>query len=262
MTELARLQQAFLQALSQQEDCLVDSVLSTPDLSAQKRIGIYRNAYFARLKQVLAEDYPALAAMLGDAAFDRLCQSYILQNPSEQTSIRWFGDKLPDFITRTSPYQQHGILYELAEWERLLRKIFDSENAEVLTLAHLQQLPLEQWPELRLKLIPASTTMTQRFNTVPVWRALKNEQIPPAVVVQAPEVHWLLWRVDWVTQFRSMEVDEYAVLQAVISGATFADLCELLWDTHEDQAPARAAALLQGWVMAQLVSVDTLQCFG
>lgn len=258
MIDLETLQAEFLRSISQENGAVVEAVLSTPALNAEARLKIYRHAYFARLKQVLAKDYPALATMLGDAAFDQLCVAYIQQNPSDNTSIRWFGDKMPSFLASTAPYKKHAVLSEIAEWERLLRKIFDAANAQPLTLSQLQSLPAEHWPELRLVLIPASIETSHQFNTVALWKALKDTQAPPPVETFPATASWLLWRVDWVTQFRSLPEDELIALSAVRSGANFAEICEQLWDIHEEQAPARAGSLLQGWVTSQLISVETL----
>ncbi len=257
MHDLETLQAEFLLSISQEKGAVVDTVMSTPALDSEARLKIYRHAYFARLKQVLAQDYPALATMLGDTAFDQLCAAYIKKNPSDNTSIRWFGEKMPGFLAITTPYCKHGVLAEIAEWERLLRKIFDAANAQPLTLAQLQSLPAEQWPELRLVLIPASIEVSLRFNTVALWKTLKDTQAPPALETLPAAASWLLWRVDWVTQYRSLPDDEQIALSAVRNGATFAEICEQLWDIHEEQAPARAGALLQGWVTSQLVSCET-----
>ena len=65
----------------------------------------------------------------------------------------------------------------------------------------------------------------------------------------AEPVAWVIWRPELMSNFRSLEPDEAAMLDAMIEGRPFPALCEaLLAYVEEDQAPARAAGLLRSWV--------------
>ena len=68
--------------------------------------GVYRNAYVARLAEILADDYEQLHAYLGDQAFAKLVKAYIDANPSDQRSARWFGRHLPDFVRESGNLRQ------------------------------------------------------------------------------------------------------------------------------------------------------------
>jgi hypothetical protein len=59
----------------------------------------------------------------------------------------------------------------------------------------------------------------------------------------------MIWRPERVSNFRSLESDEAAMLGAMIERQPFPALCEaLLPYVEEDQAAARAAGLLRAWV--------------
>ncbi|MDG9666875.1 DNA-binding domain-containing protein [Hahella sp. CR1] len=253
MSDLSRLQHDFLTAISAQEGGSVDSALSAGPLSAAQRIEIYRNAYFTQLIGVLSEDYPTVRGLLGDDAFKQMSRDFIILHPSSNTSVRWFGEALPDYLACTDPYSRHGVLAELAEWERLLRLMFDAGDAQPIDMTAFQSIAPEAWPTLRFDFIPALTLHRHRFNTAPIWKALKEELTPPEPQVLEQEETWLLWRSEWVTLFRSLAVDEAAAITAVSEGANFADLCELLWEWHGDAAAQRAAQLLQSWTQAGLL---------
>jgi hypothetical protein len=67
-------------------------------------------------------------------------------------------------------------------------------------------------------------------------------------------VPWMIWRPERVSNFRSLEPDEAAMLEAMVDGAPFPALCEsLLPFVAEDQAAARAAGLLRSWVEEGLI---------
>lgn len=58
-----------------------------------------------------------------------------------------------------------------------------------------------------------------------------------------------------MTNFRSLEPDEAAMLDAMIEGHPFPALCEaLLAYVEEDRAPARAAGLLRSWIEEGMIA--------
>jgi len=60
---------------------------------------------------------------------------------------------------------------------------------------------------------------------------------------------WVLWRSDLVVRWRSLSVDEAVALDAVRTGATFGEVCELLCEhVDPDSAGMHAASLLKRWL--------------
>jgi hypothetical protein len=57
-------------------------------------------------------------------------------------------------------------------------------------------------------------------------------------------------------QYRSLDANEAATLEAAVAGRTFGDLCELLVarGADQDQVPLIAASLLKQWITDQCVS--------
>jgi hypothetical protein len=64
----------------------------------------------------------------------------------------------------------------------------------------------------------------------------------------------MIWRPERISNFRSLEADEAAMLAALLDGRPFPELCEAIV-THvgENQAAARAAGLLRTWVEEGLI---------
>ena len=64
-----------------------------------------------------------------------------------------------------------------------------------------------------------------------------------------------IWRPKLVSNFRSLDQDDAALLDALADGRTFPELCEAVAPfTGEEQAPARAASLLRAWVEGGLIA--------
>src|SRR6185369_6628626 len=90
---------------------------------------IYQHAYTARLAGALRDNFGVLPQVMGDDAFDALALAYIAAHPSRHPSIRWFGDKLPEFMAAHENLVPHPALVDLARMEWALRSAFDAADA-------------------------------------------------------------------------------------------------------------------------------------
>src|SRR5690348_15127611 len=104
MNHLMNLQNKF-QSYLITADCDINvEIEETKKVSAETRLGIYRDAYRFRLIDALASNYPILQKYLGDDAFQELALLYIDAHPSLFRSIRWFGNQLENFLRKHEKY--------------------------------------------------------------------------------------------------------------------------------------------------------------
>lgn len=221
-------------------------------------IAVYRHAHAARLQAALRDNFEALARALGDDGFEALARAYLHAHPPTQPSIRWWGDRLADFMAQADEsLVPHPALVDLARMDWALRTAFDAADGPVLDAAALQALPPDHWPALRLQLHPSVALQPFQWAVEAAWRALQategDPELPP------PEAHahtLLLWRRGLVTQWRSLDGAEAALLQALQAGEPFAALCELATaDAASSEAgAAQIAARLNQWLADGLLS--------
>jgi hypothetical protein len=218
------------------------------------RLGIYRNAYRARLTEALRENYPVLHRVQGDEAFDELAERFIAASPSQHPSIRWFGSALPEWLAANSEQLSHPALVDLARMEWALCTAFDAADDTPLTVNDLLAHAPEDWPTLRFTGHPSLRLIALDWAVEPLWRALSDN---PEAETAAPEPqphHLLVWRQNDQTQWRSLEPFEADLLQAALASESFAELCERAAATQGDQAAAAVAGHLRVWVEAGLLS--------
>ncbi|MCX4027401.1 putative DNA-binding domain-containing protein [Endozoicomonas sp. SM1973] len=244
---LANLQKEFLAFLQDKPSKVKQLVTTeTPGLA------IYKNAYHQRLKEALDTDFPCLGKLLGDDLYDQLIAGYIKHMPSTKPSLRWFGSDMQSFLKHHPLFSKQPIVIELANWEWQLRAAFDAAGSKIITLEQLATIAPEQWPTIQLKLVPSLRVLQYQTNVVNIWQSLEANHIPPAV--EQNTSYWLIWRKELVTQFRSVFEDEWQIIQLIIEGVTFADICEQLCRWHSpEQAPQRAAQIIQQLTNDQVV---------
>ncbi|MFC3814236.1 putative DNA-binding domain-containing protein [Lysobacter sp. GCM10012299] len=243
---LAELQQRFLAQVRGVGDH-VDGLLARGQMPATLGLGIYGNAYGARLREALEHDHAVLGTYLGDELWERMSEGFIATHPSRVRSLRDFGSGLPGFLASTEPFAAHPQLAELARFERCLLDGFDAADDERLAWGDLVGVPQAAWPTLRLALHPSFQLFEARFNSVETWQAIKAGQTPPPAV--AVDACWALWRDDErVCRFRSLDGREHASIRHFLDDGGFAGLCEALaTDLALIEVPGVALGYLQSW---------------
>ncbi len=224
------------------------SLRGSPALSAEDGLAIYHNAYRARLLEALRGDYPALHGWLGDDQFDSLASAYIRAHPSRHFSLRWFGAELAGFIDGYLLVEQAAPLAELARLEWAFGLAFDAAAGEPLSLEQMAALAAEDWPDLQVRLLPCVQWQACRYNSLAIWRALKEPSECPASQALAQQQVWLIWRRGLISHYRSLDSAEARALHGMaVTGWNFGELCAELSELG-DNAPLQAASWLRQWL--------------
>lgn len=253
---LGDLQRAFQDYLLVTSDVFQAAVRDTKKADRVTLLDVYRDGYALRLIEVLTTDYPGLMAMAGPADFDHVARAYIAAHPSRHRSVRWFGEGLADFLARTPPYNASPAAAEMARFEWALGEAFDSANVAPIAAGALMALPPEAWETLAFTTLPSLHRCTFAFEVAQAWQ--RRDEVEPGdlEVAHADEpVTWAIWRPERVSNFRSLDPDEAAMLGALVAGRAFPELCEAVAPfTGDDHAPARAAGLLRAWVEGGMIA--------
>lgn len=259
-SSLKDFQDSFQRGILERDDTILGEVLDSATESRRVLFGVYRNAYVARLAEILGHDYEQTHAYLGDEGFAKLVSAYIGANPSDRRSARWFGRHLPTFAANTAPFSNHPEVSEIAGLEKALSDAFDGPNAEPLSLDQLASVPVEDWPRLTFRPHPTAIRHVFMTNAAAIWSALKEDTAPPKPA-RAPEPQaMLIWRQDFMARFRPVDAEESMMWTEAAKGVRFSVLCEMVaMFGGEDEAELRAATYLRGWIDVGLLAGYTLE---
>jgi hypothetical protein len=253
MRALAELQKDFQHYLMQQDSVIETDIISTEKVSANTRLDIYRNAYYSRLFEVFQLDYPALHTLLGDEEFMLLGRRYVDAHPSQFRSIRWFGNHLANFMEQRQPYADKLILREMACFEWSLTEAFDAVDEVVLPLEEMASIPFDKWPEMRFEMHTTVKRVDFQWNILQLWKEAQAEE---ALHPQCHEtaISYLIWRKDYEVQFTSLSSDEAYMIDAMLAGTNFGDICEGLCEWLEpEQVAMHAASLLKRFIIDGMI---------
>lgn len=264
MRALRDLQTAFLRSIAtapgpEASGSFDPALLRVVDGDARQapgdRLDVYAQMYWMRLHTVLREDYPRVAAMLGDDLFSSVVRAYLTRFPSTHPSVRWVGARFADFLAQCRETAPWPLLPDLArlEWARLA--IFDAADAPALRMEDVRAIPASEWPKVVLRPIPALLVLHSPWPIHECWADADG----PAPRVRPAETHLRIWRQGDAVYQAPMDPCERRALEAVVSGATFAATCAALETLVGDpeRAARDAAQLVLRWVEDEiLVRVD------
>ncbi len=219
-----------------------------------ERLRIYGDAYRLRLTDILANDFPVVRALVGEAIFDALATGYLHAHPSRHPSVRHFGRGFANWLRR----QEHPSSWvALADFEWMQGEVFDAADAAAISLEDVARLPAEAWPGLRLELHPAIRRV-RAPGSIPAMVEAHHAGAPLPPATPGDPFDWLLWRQDFRVHWRRLDADEAALLAMAGDGATFAELCARLASSlPESGAALRAIGLLKRWIADGLAIAAT-----
>lgn len=253
---LKETQQQFKEHLVRGGSEILSNIVSTERLSNIDRLAIYGNAYYARLVEVLENDYSTIHTLLGDDEFELLGRRYIEKYPSSFFTLRWFGQHLADFLKAAEPYSKHPYLYEMALFEWRFTDAFDAADASTVMEQDVAQVPPENWPELVFDFHPSVSWLSYHWNILPVWKAVKEGGDVPVLQKIAEPGSCVVWRQGLSTKYRTLESHEAELMQAVAQQKNFSQLCELLVEEGElpDKVPLIIAGFLKTWISQGMIT--------
>jgi hypothetical protein len=211
------------------------------DSDRKTRIRVYSDAYYLRLRDVLREDFPRLAALLGSERFEDAASGYLEVFPSKQPSVRHLGRAVAEFLRRREDIPK--CLADLAQLEWARVEVFDAPDAESATIGDFVSVPPDAWPALRFSTIPALQTLRAQYPVHQLWSG--DESLD----VAAANTSIRVWRANDCRVFHApMDERESAALRKMISGEPFAAICETFADLPAAEAAEEATALLARWI--------------
>ncbi len=261
MLPLGELQLRFLGALDPAsppiDTALLATVNGTGSLDAAARIRIYADMYRARLVDVLARTTRASPRPSVTRTSRRSRAVTSARHPSTRPSVRHVGRPFADWIAGEATVAPHVADLARLEWARV--EVFDAADAEPLRLADLEPLPPDEWPALRLPLIPACLVLESAWPVHEIWAAADPEaeaeaERAPQAWTPAPTVV-RVWREGFSVSHAAMGPDEQRAFRALERGEPFAEICAAIEDGLDaDTAARQVGAILLRWLEDGLIA--------
>jgi hypothetical protein len=222
------------------EECFVGNGA----LSAPQRLDIYADMFLWRQIDSLREDFPKVAALLGDHGSYHAFEDYLAACPSTHPSLNRLGHGLAAFLEAHARADLADLA--LLEWTR--NEVFDEADSAAASATLLEGR--EDAAAVRFSFAPALRLVDLGHDVVPLWKALDEgqEAPPPAPCASAVAV----WRKEFVVYHCALAADEAEALRRALGGATLGEICDA-FAAHEDAVP-RALQAVASWFAEQWIA--------
>jgi hypothetical protein len=227
MPSLSELQNAFARALIESGDhaLLLEHIIAPRTLSAAGALGIYRNNVLSNYRKALRDDYPAVAALVGDRFFDAASDAYARAHPSQSGDLNAFGAAFSAFLERWPPAAKLPYLTDVARLEWSMQVSFNGADAPALNLATLAELDPQTLPELCFALHPSAVLLHSRYPILAIWRTSTGAD-DRKVDLSAGEADLLIIRREGSVEIQPVAAAERCALQALGTGSTISAASE------------------------------------
>lgn len=264
--DLARLQHWMLEAVTQSatdDASPIESVLtSSATQTAAERLAVYQHAYFARLLECLAAEFPGVQAVLGNEAFESVVAAYLQRYPSASYTLGKLGERFPLALQELRPARDtaepdffEGVI-DLARYERLLTEVFDAAGPEAVPPSI--PLPFAGDPSsLSVRFYPCVRTLTVAFPVHEFITARRHDE--HAAFPAARPVALVLSRRDYVVRRWEVPLWQLALIDTLQTGLPLGVALERVAAVHQppenwEQALQQAFARWAEW---QLIAAVT-----
>lgn len=233
------------------EGPVTELVKVAPGVDAQKRLGIYHNAYRARLAEVLAESFAKTNLYMGSDQFERDAIAFAVSHPPTVRNLGRYGAGFVSYLATV--YPENLELQELAQLDWDLRTTFDGPDASALDAASAAAGEAQRWLSQANPLHPSVKLRPIRTNVAQLWRAIDLDQDVPQVIHHDLPKTMMVWRKQLQPHFMTLEGDQAAFIQALFNGSSINGACESRAGSDVFSDPKRLATWLQTWLSEGLL---------
>ena len=171
------------------------------------RFTVYRNNVQSSLVDALADSYPVLVQLVGEAFFRAMALAYVRQAPPRAPLLVDYGGDFADFVEGFAQAASVPYLAAVARLERARVQAYHAADSQPLTadqLAAALAQP-ETLGDLRLNLHASVAVLSARYALVSIWQAHQGDADFASLDPLQTE-HALVLRSQWQVQVHAVGV--------------------------------------------------------
>jgi hypothetical protein len=207
---------------SQFRAAMLDPALAVPEgivnpdgAPATKRFNVYRNNVAVGLTEALEAAFPVVRKLVGDEFFRAMAGVYLRTHPPKTPLMMFYGEAMPQFLSRFGPTKKFGYLPDIAKLELGLRHAYHAADATPIDPQAFGAIAPDALMETKLSLAPSVRTITSDFPVHAIYRA-NTQAAAPKPVMQAEAV--LITRAGFDPQIHLINAAGAACIEALRKG--------------------------------------------
>ena len=221
-------QNAFQSAILDPAAAVPDGIMNPDGAPAQKRFDVYRNNVAVGLSDALEAAFPVLRKLVGDEFFRAMAGVYLRKHPPKTPLMMFYGEAMPQFLSRFGPAKSIAYLPDIARLELALRHAYHAADATPVNARALAALTPEALMGAKLRLAPATRTITSNYPIHAIYRT-NTVTDAPKPVMQAEAV--LITRAGFDPEIHAVNAAAVACVEALQRGQSLGQALATADDT-------------------------------
>ena len=176
-------QSAFAQALLNPELPCPHGLSTWNGSDPTMRFAVYRNNVIVSLVDALADTYPVVQTLVGEAFFRAMARVFAQSNPPRSAVMAYYGQDFATFVATFPPAASVPYLADVARLEMAQVMAYHAAD-DIAVQAQTLQATLadsEQFAMLRLVLHPSVHVIDSAFAIFSIWAAHQGAACAPSV---------------------------------------------------------------------------------
>jgi len=220
-------------------------VLPSKALTSTERLDIYAHMYYARLLEILRDEYPTTRQILGAGVFERAGRRFLTRNPSRHKTLNRLSERFPAFLARHLPRgNRNELATDVARIERAMEDVFDAPRAEPMTAAQFAAIGADEWRRVRLSVVPALRLLRLKYPANDYMNAVRGKGRPRIPRPRATCA--IVYRRGYQVYRCDQDPAQFELLAALAAGKTLSAAVRGSLAGRRGSAD-RLAATLGGW---------------
>jgi hypothetical protein len=214
-------------------------------LSPTAQLEIYREQFWLRHVDALAEDFATLHHLLGHDDFTTFVERYIETHPPTDFSLRDLGAKVSAFVASHPAYRDDTLLLDCARLEWAFVDAFDAADVAPLDPLAITSVPEDAWDAARLSFHPSMQPLALGHGAHEYRELIRKGEDPPRPV-PAP-VRLVVYRGPETLQYIEIEPLAFDLLERLARGEALGKACETIAASAGDAGAAELEEKVGGW---------------
>lgn len=231
---------------------LLDPDLPPPRGLNAARFAIYRNNVLSGLGRALAQGFPVVGKIVGEAFFAAMAQVYIRRNPPRSPVLLHYGQDFGDFVAGFAPAAELPYLPDVARLEAAYSRVFHAADRVPLASEALARLDAATLPQLRVILHPAIAVIRSAHPVATIW-AMNTGALPLGAIDEGQPEDALVARPGLQVQVRQLTPGQAAFILALQQGIALGEAAALAFaEAPAFDFPAALALLFSQGLVTDL----------
>jgi hypothetical protein len=219
MPALRELQLRFAAALFDAADESVHEHVLEDGMTAQARLGIYRNNLREGFIKALAIGFPVIERLVGADYFRQLALEFLHAHPSRSGNLHHIGGPFAPFLKQQFDGTQYAYFADVAALEWAHQEAQIAADAEALSPAAFRDIGPAGYERLTFEFHPACGFVKSAYPIVHIWQANQSETRSEDIIdLDAGGDHVLILRTPECVEFHRLPHARFALFDALSQG--------------------------------------------